>query len=419
MKVLWIVNTIFPAPSKFFGLTVPTVGGWMYGLGEKVAKSNNIQLAIATVHSVSKIEKVTLHNVDYFLLPNKNNTDYDKKLEHYWEKLLPEIKPDIIHIHGTEFSHGLSCMRVFPDFDYVISIQGLVSVYERYYLGGISFWDIFKNISFRDIVRNDNLFQAKKKFKKRGVIEKEYFRRANHFIGRTKWDFTHSMSLNPAANYHFCNESLRNGFYRATKWDSSTKNNFQIFCSQAIYPIKGLHQVLKAISLLKHDYPQIKINIAGTNITNKKTFVDKLKISGYASYLNKLIKEFDLEDIVIFNGILNESEMIKMYQKSHIFICSSIIENSPNSLGEAQLIGVPCIASYVGGIPDMIEEGKTALMYRFEEFEMLADNIRKIFEDYNLAKKLSKNGIIAAQERHCQNTNLNQTINIYKTINYH
>lgn len=418
MKVLWIVNTIFPAPSKVLGLTLPTIGGWMYGLAEKVSKSDNIELVIATVYSGNKIEKVTFDGMDYFLLPCKNNINYDKKIEFYWQEVVKKVNPDIIHIHGTEFSHGLACMRVFPDFDYVVSIQGLVDVYTKYFLGGISFWDVVKNMTFRDILRNDNLFQAKKKFKKRGILEMEYFQRTKHVIGRTQWDFTHARALNAKAKYHFCNESLRDNFYEAVKWDFSNKNNFSIFCSQAVYPLKGLHQVLKAISLLKHDFPDIKLNIAGTNITNKKTLIDKVKISGYGFYLNRLIKEFELEKIVVFTGSLDENQMIKAYQGSHVFICSSSIENSPNSLGEAQLIGVPSIASYVGGIPNMIEESKTGLMYRFEEFEMLAENIRKIFTDDCLAKKISENGIRVAEERHNQITNLNQTINIYNSIKH-
>lgn len=66
--------------------------------------------------------------------------------------------------------------------------------------------------------------------------------------------------------------------------------------------------------------------------------------------------------------------------KSNIFICPSSIENSPNSLGEAQLLGVPCIASFVGGIPDMIPSKACGSMYRFEEIEMLADIICTVLE---------------------------------------
>ena len=59
----------------------------------------------------------------------------------------------------------------------------------------------------------------------------------------------------------------------------------------------------------------------------------------------------ELEDKVSFLGPLNAEQMKAEYLRSNVFLCPSSIENSPNSLGEAQMLGVPCVASYVGGIP--------------------------------------------------------------------
>src|SRR5690606_18797557 len=109
-------------------------------------------------------------------------------------------------------------------------------------------------------------------------------------------------------------------------------------------------------------------------------------------------------------------EMVKEYLNCHVFICPSSIENSPNSLGEAQLLGVPCIASYVGGVPDMVEQEKTGLLYRFEEVEMLAQSIKRIFTDDSLAQKLSENGMVAASKRHDRHANMNQLLKIYRGI---
>lgn len=64
--------------------------------------------------------------------------------------------------------------------------------------------------------------------------------------------------------------------------------------------------------------------------------------------------------------------MVKRYLLSNVFICPSTIENSPNSLCEAQLLGVPHIASYVGGTADLMK-GNEECLYRFEETEMLAE----------------------------------------------
>ena len=126
-----------------------------------------------------------------------------------------------------------------------------------------------------------------------------------------------------------------------------------------------------------------------------------------------LLTKYKLENKVSFLGPLDEHKMIEEYQKAHVFICPSSIENSPNSLGEAQLIGTPVIASYVGGIPDMVQNGKTGILYRFEEIEMLAEYIKQIFENDKLAKYLSENEIREAEKRHDKETIFKELISIY------
>jgi glycosyltransferase involved in cell wall biosynthesis len=416
MNILWIVNTIFPAPSKILGLSNPVLGGWMYGLAMQIKTTSKINLAVATTYSGKDLKHLEIEGIIYYLIPSKPSITYCKELEFEWDKICNEFKPDLVHIHGTEFTHGLACMRAFPTLKYVISIQGLVSVISNYYYEGIKRWDILKNITIRDIVRLDTILQAKTKFIKRGKFEKEYFLRTNHVIGRTNWDYAHAKKLNPNVEYHFCNESLREIFYTASKWDINQKSDYTIFISQANYPFKGLHQVLKAVALLKKDFDKIRIRIAGSNIIDTKTFTARLKIGGYGSYIKKLIEKLGIQENILFLGSLNEEKMIREIQNCHIFICSSSIENSPNSLGEAQLLGVPCIASFVGGIPDMVKQEETGLLYRFEEIEMLAENIIKIFNNDDLALQLSNNSIKHALIRHNSSINTGQTIDIYDKI---
>jgi glycosyltransferase involved in cell wall biosynthesis len=416
MNILWITNVIFPEPSKILGLPAPVIGGWTYGLASRIAASPGISLAVAAVYSGENPQVHVVDNIRYYLLPSKSKTGYQKDLEPVWQKICEEFKPDIIHIHGTEFSHGLACMRSCPHMKYVVSIQGLVSVYARYYFGGMCLKEILTHVTFRDIVRGDTIFQGKKKFEKRGIFEKEYLQTARHVIGRTSWDYAHVKSLNRKVTYHFCNESLRDGFYSADKWDIRKKVSHTIFLSQAYYPIKGAHQVLKAVSLLKKDFPDIQVRFAGDGVIKNTTLSEKLRLSGYGNYLLNIINKSDLHENVKFLGSLDESRMIHEYQNAHLFICPSSIENSPNSLGEAQLIGTPLIAAYVGGIPDMVTHGRTGLLYRFEEIEMLAESIRQLFNNDDLAQQLSVNGIEDAVKRHDKIKNCEQLLRIYMDI---
>ena len=411
MRVLWIVNTIFPELAEELKLDKIVYGGWMYGLADALVNNTDIKLSIATVHDGEYIEK-KVNNKIYILIPNKDKSS----IKNYWKKVKEEQQPNVVHIHGTEYNHGLLYMQQNGADQVVFSIQGLVNVYERYYLSGLSFKEIISNITFRDIVRWDNLYQQKYKFKKRGVQEQEYFKRSKHVIGRTDWDKVHAYFNNKNITYHFCNEMLRSGFYSSKKWSITNCEQHTIFLSQANYPLKGLHKVLEAVALLKDEFPNIKIKIGGHNIIKEDTFVDKLKLTGYGNFIKNKIRKLDLIDNVEFLGNLQEEQMINEYLKANVFICPSAIENSPNSLGEAQLLGVPSIAAYVGGTPNMITNGVDGLLYRFEEIEMLAYQIKQLFINNDLCKELSKNAILASDNRHDKNNISKQILSIYKNI---
>ena len=418
MKILWVTNTIFPDLSIQLGLKAPVRGGWMYSFAPDLVMQG-IQLTVATARQGVAEQCAVINEVNYYLLNAKRPiTHYDPSLENQWREILENQQPDLIHIHGTEYGLGLSLLKVCNGVPAVISIQGLVHVVARFYKSDISNLDILKSITVKDIVQMNTIWHAQNSYKKRGQkIELRYLRNVGHVIGRTTWDHFHAKAVNPALTYHFCNESLRDAFYVAPKWDRASISPMTIFLSQASYPIKGLHKVLMAINLLKDKHPEIKIRIAGNDITKSSgNYVERLKMNGYGKHLRTLMRKMDLSTHVTFLGPLTELEMVKEYLNAHVFVCPSSIENSPNSLGEAQLIGVPTIGSYAGGIPDMIEHRINGLLYRFEEVEMLAAHIDEIFGNDALAKSLSQNGILSASKRHDRRTNVNSLISIYKKI---
>lgn len=416
MKILWITNLIFPAPSLAMGLKPPVFGGWMYGLAEQVARQSNIKLAVASCYSGDGVRKDIIEGIIYYAIPFNNHNRYPKVLEPYWKSICEEFKPDIIHIHGTEYPWALACMKIYSDSKYIVSIQGMTGPYSRYVTGGISLIDQWKNITFRDIMKVDTMFLTQTRWEKMGELEKEYYQRADILIGRTSWDYARSKVLNKTCNYQFCNENLRNDFYLAEKWKVDLCTKHSIFLSQAGVPHKGLHKVLETIQLLKDEFPSITIRIAGSNIISSISIKEKIRMGGYGKYIKSLLRKYNLYDNVRFLGPLEAKEMIREYQSANVFLCPSSIENSPNSVGEAQIIGTPVVASYVGGTPDMIIHKKSGLLYRFEEVEMLANYIREVFTNHELTAHLSQNAIFAAEKRHDRLINLNRLIEIYNSI---
>jgi len=372
----------------------------------------DINLAVASVYEGREFEKFKSKGVKYYLLPQaKNNRTYDPKLEKKWKLIKKEFQPSIVHIHGTEYPHGLAYLRACGSENVVVSIQGLVSICERYYYGNISTWDMLKNITIRDLIRRDTIFAQRRDMKKRGYYEKEVLLSAKNIIGRTFWDSTHIWANNPTARYYFCNETLRPLFYQH-QWVYENCEKNSIFISQAHSPIKGFYQIIRALPIILGCYPKTKVYVAGIDFINKSYW----RIGGYGKLIKTLIKRLGLGNYIVFTGPLSEEEMCQRLMRSHVFVSPSSIENSSNSISEAQLIGVPCVASYVGGIEDMVKNNETGLVYRFEEFEMLAKGICGLFADQDLAQRISGGARKVAAARHNKELNKNRLMEIYSNI---
>lgn len=416
MKVLWVVNTIFPELALKINTKVPNVGGWMYGLADEVKKLG-VQLVVCTVGNED--HSMSINNTSYYVLGQKKNiTEYDSSLEPKWAKIIELEKPDVCHFHGTEYPHGLALLKILNNASKtVISIQGLISVYQRYYLSGLSNRTILKNITLRDILKFETLFHGKGKMKKRVEYELQYLKKGVNFIGRTDWDLANVKALNHKSNYFFCNENLRDVFYK-NNWNLENIIRHKIFLSQAAYPIKGLHILLRAIAIVKKEIPQVKVTIGGADILKGEDKLARFKRDGYGSIISSLIKKYDLKENIKFMGNLNKNQMVQEFLTSHVFVCPSSIENSPNSLGEAQILGVPTIASFVGGVSTMTAHKEESLLYPFEDYEILALYLKDLFLNDELAIKLSQNGQRRAKQRHDRTINAKEILNIYKKIDF-
>ena len=414
MNILWITNILFPEAQQLLmgDGELRASGGWMLGAANVLSSKDDVKLSVATVSNMVK-DLIILEGkqITYYIIPfGKGNLRINAEYNKYWESVREAAQPDVVHIHGTEYSHGHAFMKACGADKVVVSIQGLTSAYYYYYYG-ITKREVFNSLTVRDILRG-SVIRDQKRFKARSKYEIEMIQMAKHIIGRTSWDRSHVWAINPDAQYHFCNEILRPEFYGGEAWSYDKCDKHTIFLSQAGYPIKGLHQVLKAMPLILRHYPSTTIRVAGTDITKlSASLMERLKITGYGKYIKRLIKHYGLEGKVKFIGNLNADEMKQEYLSANVFVCPSTIENSPNSLGEAQILGTPCVASYVGGVPDMMK-GNEDNLYRFEEIEMLAEKICRIFANKGKQNDMRQTAMI----RHGADGNAQRLVEIYKDI---
>ncbi|MBK5201915.1 MAG: glycosyltransferase family 4 protein [Spirochaetaceae bacterium] len=416
MNILWLINIPLPEASILMNEQVTPFGGWLVNTSIILSQQNNVNLSIAfPKRKIKKITKLQGERITFYAFNSivKKN-EIRNKLDVNFEKIIKETSPNLVHIFGTEYLHTLAMVNIcnLMNIKTVISIQGLVSICSKHYMACLPN-RIQKRFTFRDFIKHDNLIQQQKKFVIRGKNEIEAIQKVNDVIGRTTWDKACTLQINYHLNYHFCNENLRGEFYKH-EWllDNCEKNS--IFVSQGAYPLKGLHLMLEAMPLILQRFHGTKLYVSGADITKSNTLKDKIKMTSYAKYIRSLIQKLNLKDKVIFTGLLNEKQMCEQYLKSNVFVCPSSIENSPNSLGEAMILGVPCVASDVGGVSDMLIHKEEGFVYQSDATYMLAYYVCEIFNKDELAIKFSKNGKSHALITHDKEKNYKKLLSIYE-----
>lgn len=416
MKVLWVSLVKFPPLCEHLGEAAPAHCGWMYASAKAMLREMpNVQLGVMVYSYGKSYERYEIDGVTYYLIPTGRIDRTSKKQIEACRQAIRDFAPDLIHIHGTEHSLAkAACVANECNARVLANIQGLAGAIMRFADGGISLWDKLSNVTLLDFYRGTFLLNAKRSFKHRAECENYVLTHITDIVGRTQWDHDHVMTVNPQLRYHFMNETLRDSFYEAPRWNYARCKKHTIFVSNSGSPLKGAHQVLKALPIILRQYPDAVVNFCGSSVMSNN-LKKILRFQGYHLYLRRMVKRLHLQEHVHFLGSLSEAQMKQQFLDAHVYVLPSAIENSPNSLCEAQILGVPSIASYVGGTSEFIEHGKSGFLYRYEEYEMLAYNIIQVFKTEDLLS-LSVQEQSVAKHRHDRETNAHRLIEIYDDI---
>lgn len=414
MKILWIVNMLLPDAAKHLNVKTGTSGTWMINLSKELSEDKDVELAIACVYG-NEFKDFVVNNIRYFCIPGNGKTMmfYSKKTIKYWDMIEESFCPDIVHYHGTEYSHGISYLRKYPDKKSVLTIQGIVGKVSQNHWGGLKLGTVLKNRTLKECLHFNGMLERKMLSRKNVKYENEIIKNMKYVTGRTDWDKFYMHSINPNAKYFRCYYDLREDFYTAPKWDIGNVNKNVIYAStSAQTPFKGGHIVLEALRLVVKEIPDVKMIFLSSSQKDGKLIPN----SGYTKLIAKKIKKYGLENNVQFLGGLKSDEVIKVMTTSHITLVPSACENASATLREAMHLGAPCIASFRGGMVQLIDDGESGYYYDYTEYEYLAGRIIELLRNDELTTKFSKNASERANKWHDKETNKKAYIDMYKEI---
>ena len=230
--------------------------------------------------------------------------------------------------------------------------------------------------------------------------EKAILKAVPHVIGRTDWDRQTLAVLNPKAEYHYGGEILRDVFYEDKKRVLPSKVVISTTISAPLY--KGYDVILKVANILKNEIGMdFEWNVYG-NV--QPEFMEK----------HTGLKHENLN--VNLKGVATAEQLRDALVNSTLYFHSSYIENSPNSVGEAQLVGIPVVASRVGGTDSMVEHSKTGFLYPVTDPYMAAYYIKRLVENQKENISMGKAAREVALVRHDKQAIVEGLLKIYDDI---
>ncbi len=411
-RVLWIVNIVLPAVATELGLAKTPFGGWLTLMTDRLALRDDFRIGVAMRAPVKTLTRIEKNGIVYYAMPQSASDAFDVD-DGTVAEVLADFVPDVLHAEGSEMAYTRRFLKAWAG-PKLLSLQGVINGNRNYDLGRLPLMSMLNPLRPKTAVRAVALMvNFAFRFLPRLKAERETIGLADHIMGRTTWDRAQAWAINPDATYHHCSRILRDGFYGAA-WDSAGHEPHSVFVGNAASPRKGTHVVIEAVRLLRRAYPDIRLYVAGESpMAASSSFKRHI---GYPAHVCDLIDRHGLKDRVTFTGLLDEPGMVRRMEQSHVFVMSSIIENSPNTLGEAMMVGTPSVSSFTGGVPSMASDEVDVLMYRADDPAMLAIQIKRLFDDPALCARLSASARKRARQTHDPEANVQALVAAYDRI---
>lgn len=416
MRVLWF--SLSPCGSVRRNNQEHIIQGWMISLEDEIKKHKEVDLSVA-FFSETKEDPFTYDGVKYYpmYIPKSKNPflriyerrrtegDIDKKLLPRMLAVVKDSKPDLIHIHGTEERFGMVA-DLINNIPIAFSIQGLIAPYCQKYFSGMQKSDVERYEGLSVKLRNVGLNNELKSFEYKGKREVGYLCKAQHVFGRTFWDKDITGLLNPNRNYYVVNEIMRAPFY-VKEWNKtsfSKKIRLVSTISGGIY--KGYETLLRAAKLLKeHAMFDFEWCVAGYG-----------KDNAWAKIGSKITKIDPNDCNVNLMGRIGAEDLAELLVSADIYCHVSHIENSPNSVCEAMLVGMPVIASFAGGTSSLLSNGEDGILVQDGDPYELAGAIVQMQSHFEKAKKYGESGRKKALIRHNPQRIADELLIAYNTI---
>jgi glycosyltransferase involved in cell wall biosynthesis len=384
MRVAWLapypVETLAPALSLARQVSSHPCS-WIVSLAEALARRADVELHLLTESQlVWKPQTVRQGNVTFHVvrdavpltnrgwppwLPWGAMTGFGGLVKRFGQ-VLEQVRPEVVHAHGTEHSYALAGLR--SGFPCLVSIQGVVS-----------------RIAEVADLRHSTL---------RRRLEEQAVRGGKWFGCRTAFDTRFVRSLNPSARIFTLQEAMNPVYFR-NQWEP--REEATLLFVGGLERFKGLGTLLEALAGL----PAARLAVIGGGDHRPwQAMCGRLGIAGRVEFL----------------GFQTAEQIAARHRRAQVLVLCSQMENSPNALAEAMVSGMPVVATAVGGIPSLVDDGRSGRLVAPGDPKQLAAVLAELLADSGKRAALGREAQMVARQRHLPETVAEQTMRVYKEI---
>lgn len=416
MKILWVTYAALGRAAELLENKFTQSGTWIDAAASALIEERDIELCVASMSTRSQIivdenTKIIYRGVSGIKqvsgeIPPETDT-------FVWASIIEDFMPDLIMIWGTEYANGYSVLKAAKNIPVLFFIQGVIGKIVEYPLGLLSMKDVVKRVGPVSAIKFLHFLKNHRAQFRQKEIEKKMVQQASGILTDNEWANAYYNIIAPNTQNFFYPLPVNSIFLQGER---NHVEKHSIFTVDGGNPAKGIFHLIKAIAIVKERFPDVKLYIPGRVPTKKPAFIYE---SPYYTYLRKEIKHLKLSSNVVFLGQQTQQEMKEHLLKCNIFVMPSSIENHSSSLREAMYMGVPCVSALVGSVAEFTVSGDNALTYRYEEEDILAAEIIKLFENDSYAYNLGCRAKSTIQDKFSQEGLGRRMQCIYKEVLKH
>ncbi len=361
----------------------------VFGLTNALAVNHEVDVFdIPRIDGKDTGERVGNIQIHRYLNHGTHNQDAVQRVDEILRDIIA-LHPDIVHVHGTGEISAI-VYRALKDYGIkvLLTIHGLLHVEKKNQLR--------KKLSLK------HLYQ----YYHQSRIEFEAIANAVTAIVDTEYvaiqlrDLFKQKKITKLPQMHIIPQGI-NAEYLTLDNQCSAQT---ILSVGAISERKGHLYLIKAFEIICAKHPQAKLCIAGTLADNR-----------YYQLLQDYISKSPYEKQIELKVNLPQEEIFKLYQQSTLFALHSQEESQGIVFAEAMAVGLPVVATKVGGVPYVVKNNTTGLLSEYGDVTSFANNIITLLDDRDVYDAFESAAKKEALNYTWQNI-AKQVVQLYKEI---